>query len=254
MDDTIVWKALADSSRRRILDLLRRGPRTTGDLASAFETSRFAVMKHLAVLEEAGLVLVRRRGRERWNHLNAVPLREAYQRWMQPYAEDAAAALLRLKETVEGTRKEHDMQETAAPTMQTLHLEQEIRVEAPREKVFEALTLRCGEWFTHRIIPGSVVRTEPRVGGLMYEDAGDGRGALWSTITAYDPPRFVRMAGAWGVAGPVQIMVTFRLEEDGDTTVLQSTHHIVGEIDDDAAGVYRSVVSQLGPQLRAYLA
>ncbi len=77
------WNALSDPTRRSILDLLGSEPRTTGDLAAAFpHLSRFAVMKHLGVLERAGLVLVRRSGRVRWNHLNAVPLREMYERWV----------------------------------------------------------------------------------------------------------------------------------------------------------------------------
>ncbi|HEU4898462.1 MAG TPA: metalloregulator ArsR/SmtB family transcription factor, partial [Actinomycetota bacterium] len=76
----MVWRALADPTRRAILDLLADRARTTGELSEAFpEVSRFAVMKHLGVLETAGLVVVRRRGRERWNHLNGVPLREAYE-------------------------------------------------------------------------------------------------------------------------------------------------------------------------------
>src|SRR5918996_1998614 len=102
-DDTgAVWKALADPTRRAILDLLRDRARTTGELSAAFpEVTRFAVMKHLGVLEDAGLVVVRRRGRERWNHLNGVPLQEAYERWMQPYANRWASSLLRLREAAE---------------------------------------------------------------------------------------------------------------------------------------------------------
>src|SRR5215208_6375718 len=102
MEDRVL-RALADPTRRSLLDLLRDGPRTTGALAGAFpEVTRFAVMKHLGVLTDAGLVVVRRRGRERWNHLNAVPLRQAYERWMAPYAEAAAVTSLRLKDFVEG--------------------------------------------------------------------------------------------------------------------------------------------------------
>src|SRR5688572_22909414 len=89
-DDGTVWRALADPTRRRLLDLLRDGPRTTGDLAAAFDVTRFAVMQHLEVLAGVGLVRAERRGRERWNHLNPVPLRAAYERWMAPYAESAA--------------------------------------------------------------------------------------------------------------------------------------------------------------------
>jgi len=99
--DDRVFKALADATRRRILDLLRARPRTTGELASQFECTRFAVMKHLRVLEEARLVLVRRRGRERWNVLNPVPIRQLYRRWIRPFEAERADALLRLKKVVE---------------------------------------------------------------------------------------------------------------------------------------------------------
>src|SRR5262245_56081456 len=96
-----VWKALADPHRRAVLDLLRRRPMTTGDLAARFRVSRFAVMKHLRVLEGANLVFVRRQGRTRWNHLNPVPLRHAYHRWLKPFEEPAADALLALREAAE---------------------------------------------------------------------------------------------------------------------------------------------------------
>src|SRR5687768_12316480 len=96
-----VWKALADPTRRQFLDALRDGPRTTGDLGRPFTLSRFAVMKHLAILERAGLVVVRRQGRERWNHLNAVPIRQVYERWVRPYEAVWAESLLRLREQAE---------------------------------------------------------------------------------------------------------------------------------------------------------
>lgn len=98
----IVFKALADPTRRRILDYLRERPRTTGWLSGRFDNlSRFAVMKHLRVLEEANLVVVRRVGRRRFNHLNYVPIRMIYERWMGPYAELWSSALLRMKNHVE---------------------------------------------------------------------------------------------------------------------------------------------------------
>ena len=96
-----VWKALADPTRRKILDLLRDRPRTTNGVAAAFLVSRFAIMKHLRILERSGLVLVVRRGRERWNHLNAVPLRRIYERWISGYAGHWSGSLLRLKRHVE---------------------------------------------------------------------------------------------------------------------------------------------------------
>jgi len=97
-----VFRALGDSTRRKILDLVRNAPLTTGEICEKFpELSRFAVMKHLGVLEEASLVLVRREGRVRWNHINAVPFLKIYERWIGRFAGSMAASLLRLQETVE---------------------------------------------------------------------------------------------------------------------------------------------------------
>lgn len=81
-----VFKALADPTRRALLELLRPGPRTTGELCAAFpQLTRFAVIKHLGVLEQAGLVFVRPRGRERWNHLNPAPLHDLYDGWLRAF-------------------------------------------------------------------------------------------------------------------------------------------------------------------------
>lgn len=102
-----VFKALADPTRRRILDLLREQPRTVGELSAAFAAgrngglSRFAVTKHLGVLEDAGLVLTRKDGRRRWKHLNAAPLREMYERWVSPYADLWASSMSGVKRLAE---------------------------------------------------------------------------------------------------------------------------------------------------------
>lgn len=104
--DDPIWKALADPTRRRILDLLRDAPRTTGELCARFdELSRCGVMKHLGILEQAELVLVRREGRYRWNHINPVPIRRIHDRWIAPHVEPLAAAALRLKSHVETKRR-----------------------------------------------------------------------------------------------------------------------------------------------------
>lgn len=100
-DDDRVFRALADPTRRAVLDLLRDGPRTTGDLAEQFETTRFSVMKHLRVLVEANLVLVERRGRERLNFLNSVPIRRISRRWVRRFEANAADRLLDLGRHVE---------------------------------------------------------------------------------------------------------------------------------------------------------
>lgn len=97
-----VWRALASPVRRRILDALAAGPETTGALADRFpDLSRFAVMQHLRVLEEAELVIPRRQGRHRFNHLNAVPIERIHRRWVSRYAGRWAESLVALKEELE---------------------------------------------------------------------------------------------------------------------------------------------------------
>lgn len=95
--DDVLWSAFADPSRRHILDLLRAGPMTTNELCSHFEFTRFAVMKHLKILEHGGLVIVERRGRERLNHLNPLPIQSIYRRWIKPFEQIPADRMLRLK-------------------------------------------------------------------------------------------------------------------------------------------------------------
>jgi DNA-binding transcriptional ArsR family regulator len=97
-----VWKALSDPTRRSILDLLRRGSKTTTDIVDSFpDMTRFAVMKHVDVLRDAGLVITRSEGRRRVNSLNAVPIRRIYERWMGPFSELWSSTLLRLKDDLE---------------------------------------------------------------------------------------------------------------------------------------------------------
>ncbi len=98
-----VWKALSDPTRRAILDILRDGPRTTTELVDAFpRLTRFGVMKHVDVLRKAGLVQTREVGRQRVNSLNAMPIRQIYERWVGPFQELWTGHLLGLKEAIEG--------------------------------------------------------------------------------------------------------------------------------------------------------
>ncbi len=90
-----MWKALSSPHRRAILDALRDGPLTTTALGHVLpELSRYAVMQHLGVLERAGVVLVRRDGRERWNELNAVPIQRELERWLGAFQQATASRLL----------------------------------------------------------------------------------------------------------------------------------------------------------------
>ena len=102
VDDDRVFKALADPTRRSLLDrLFERDGRTLTDLDSGIELTRFAVMKHLRVLEEAGLVVTRRSGREKLHFLNPVPIRMIHDRWIDKFTEGPAATLIDLKNALE---------------------------------------------------------------------------------------------------------------------------------------------------------
>jgi DNA-binding transcriptional ArsR family regulator len=101
-DDDRVFKALADSTRRHLLDrLFEREGLTLTQLESELEMTRFGVMKHLKVLEEAGLVVHRRSGREKLHYLNPVPIRLIHDRWIDKYTERRVAALTDLKQELE---------------------------------------------------------------------------------------------------------------------------------------------------------
>ena len=97
-----VWKALSDPTRRAILDLLRKGAKTTTEIVEAVPAmTRHAVMKHIDVLRDVALINTREDGRRRVNSLNVMPIRQIYERWMGPYSELWSSTLLRVKDDVE---------------------------------------------------------------------------------------------------------------------------------------------------------
>jgi DNA-binding transcriptional ArsR family regulator len=124
MDD--VFKALADTTRRELLDVLFEcDGQTLTELEQRFEMTRFGVMKHLKVLEQAGLVVTKRRGREKLHFLNTVPIRLVHDRWVSKYAEPWAAALSGLKKEIEEKKMEKVF---------------EIYIKTTPERLWEAIT------------------------------------------------------------------------------------------------------------------
>jgi DNA-binding transcriptional ArsR family regulator/uncharacterized protein YndB with AHSA1/START domain len=234
-----VWKALADPTRRRILDLLKSEPRTTGDLCEAFPLSRFAVMKHLGVLEGADLVVVRRRGRERWNHLNAVPLRRIYEHYIDPVSDHAASSLLALGRVAE--RKAPAMS-PAIPSVEiatrTMSIEQQHTIAAPAARVFRALTEEIDAWWSPRLYDApSTVKLEPHVGGRFYEEH-DGQTALWAILRRFEPGKKLMLDGPLGFETPVASISTFELEEHAGKTTVRVSHRAIGEITDEQIAGY----------------
>jgi DNA-binding transcriptional ArsR family regulator len=232
-----LWRALANPHRRQLLDRLRRQPTTTGALAAQLpELSRFAVMQHLAVLVDAGVVLVERRGRDRINHLNPVPLREWYERWVAPMADADAASLLALKRTVEGPDRGGRMNET--DPVRSVRVSCELHIDASAPRVFDVMTRRAFEWYPHSY-GGDRTRAvvlEPELGGRLYEDWGNGMGHLYGHVTAWDPPQ------AWSTRGRLSAGTTldssYDLTPNGTGVVVRVSKVAVGPLsDEEAAGI-----------------
>src|SRR5262249_9472406 len=125
-----VFKALADPTRRSLLDeLFREDGQTLRQLEERFPMTRFGVMKHLRQLEEAGLVVTRRRGREKLHFLNPVPIRLVHDRWVSKYAEPWAAALSELKTGLEFPMEPNTMEKVF-----------EVYIRTTPERLWEAIT------------------------------------------------------------------------------------------------------------------
>jgi uncharacterized protein YndB with AHSA1/START domain len=206
-----VFRALADPTRRSLLDeLFRQDGQTLSELEARFSMTRFGVMKHLRVLEEAGLVVARRRGREKLHFLNPVPIRLVHDRWVSKYAEPWVAGLSDLK-----TRLERPMEKVY-----------EIYIKTTPERLWEAITdpdIRANYNFGAGVrsdwTPGSRIEMgAPKANGLL----GEGE------ILEVDPPRRLvhTMVALWGddVKQEGASRVTWEIEPVGDSCRLTLTH------------------------------
>ena len=216
-----VFRALADPTRRQILDALCREPRTTGQLCRPFRLSRFAIMKHLGILQQAGLVVVRRVGRERRNHLNAVPIQQVYERWVRPYEAHWARNLLRLKTHAESNTGDNSM--ATNPFTQATFGVAQVDSRSRSRRSPPASGRRSSR---RRVAGGSRISTrvpqtkgfviEPRLGGHAYEDCGGGAGQIWYIVVGIQPPHSIMLLGLLTPAfgGPAQTILQLTLEGD----------------------------------------
>jgi uncharacterized protein YndB with AHSA1/START domain/DNA-binding transcriptional ArsR family regulator len=183
--DDLVFRALADPTRRLLLDsLFEREGRTLGDLHSEVpRMTRFGVMKHLRILEAAGLVTTRKVGREKLHYLNPVPVQLIHDRWVSKYTRRNAAALAALKEELE---RSNDMAEGPRQVYQVF-------IRATPDQVWDAITK---PEFTARYFYGSRVDTSGEAGTPLRHHAPDSE-ELWgdNTIVESDRPR--RLVHTW---------------------------------------------------------
>ena len=243
LDMESVFKALADPSRRKLLDLLfERDGQTLTELAASLPAmTRFGVMKHLGLLEQAGLVTSRRAGREKLHYLNAVPIRMVHDRWIGKYRKARAAALVDLKLDMEEEMATMDARPAQIYT---------VFIRAPREKVWDAITR---PEFTHKYFFGSEPTSTWEPGArLLWTEHGTGRELVDGEVVEYDKPRrlvhtwIVKYDAALTAEGPSR--VTYELEETDGVTRLTAVHDNFAagsKVYDNVAGGWMLVLSGL---------
>jgi len=214
-----VFRALADPNRRRILDLLKSRPGTTvGDLGRGFAFTRFAVMKHLRVLEEVGLVVRRREGKTKRLYLNAVPIQTIYDRWISQYSALWAAQLTSLKYQLEA----EDQAMPAATQVQHVHV---VHLRTTPEQLWEALTR---PEHTRQYYYGTEIASDFKVGSpLEYHRIGpDGsrETVIAGKVLEADPPRRLVHTFAFSGTSDEPTRVTYELEPVGHLVKLTLTH------------------------------
>ena len=235
--DTLVdiWPALADPTRRLLIDRLAAGAKTTSQLCEGMPMSRFGVMKHLAVLERAGVVVARRHGRIRMNHLNAAPLRAIQDRWLSRHAARIGGSIDRFANSFGDPPMTPDSSQTSVVDVAI-----DWQINASVQQVWAALFERPETWWpaAHRAGPeGSKMIFDKRVGGTLREERTDGAGLIWYSVLALDPLRSVDLSGqlATRYGGPATSLLHLEISpgaSDG-TATLKLTDSVFGRVGPD---------------------
>src|SRR4051812_21919193 len=176
-----VFKALADVNRRKLLDrLFERDGQTLTELADCLPAmTRFGVMKHLRLLEEAGLITAHRDGRQKLHYLNAVPIRLIHDRWIGKYRKARAAALAELKINLE--EENNNIMRSVDTRPAQVYT---VFIRAPQAKVWEAITK---PEFTRRYLYGSEPNTTWKPGSrLLWTDHASGKDQVDGEVIEYD--------------------------------------------------------------------
>jgi DNA-binding transcriptional ArsR family regulator len=217
-----VFKALADPNRRRILDLAKARPGiTVSELAESFEFTRYAVMKHLRVLENAGLIVPRRAGRKKELHLNAIPIQTIYDRWISQYSALWASSLTSLKYQLE---KEETMTSPSPKQVYVLY----IRTSA--DKLWNAIT---DPELTLQYFHNTEVQSEFSKGStidyMITGEDGQKKSAVTGKIVEVEPKR--RLVHSFGFEGKDDppSTVSYDVEEMGDVVKLTLIHEFESE-------------------------
>jgi uncharacterized protein YndB with AHSA1/START domain len=208
-----VFKALADRNRRKLLDrLFRRDGQTLSELCERVDMTRFGVMKHLRVLEEAGLIVAQKSGREKLHHLNPMPIRLVHDRWVSKYRAPMAAALSDLK-----SRLEDAVAETQIYSL---------FIRTTPEKLWQALT---DSEVTKKYFFSESVQSDWKVGSEWHSSGPAGSRDVEGKVLESDPPR--RLVITWHILYDPALSnessrVTYLLEPRGEMCKLTVTHDV----------------------------
>ena len=237
-DDPLIWAALADSKRRQIINLLEEKPRTTSELSEFFDVSRFAVMKHLNVLEQANLIKVKREGRNRWNSLNNDLVHFLRTKLTD---EDGPFRL----EDILGLLPGRNPRSSILQPVASFYFQKRILLEAPPPQVFKALTSGIDDWWEKRIAANSRMHLEPYVNGRFYEAFDkDCHGALYATVTYIKKDSEIRLRGTMGLEEVFDGifpdgLVSITLEAQENATQFSLSHRLINHGDENVHEICR---------------
>lgn len=233
-----LWQALADPTRRRILDLLIERPQITGEIAASFDISRIAVMRHLDALARAALVTSRKRGRRRWHYVNLAPLQRIHQRWFDPHAAGWASGLLAFQDRLETEGK-------MTTTRPTIDIALDLVIEGPPGAVFAALARDPGGWWGHPMLrpQATGLTLDGRLGGLLIERWAEG-GAVLAVVTGWADDAHLQLSGPFHL-GVALGVATFDLSGHRKGTRLEFSFRAVGAVDPELVRAFSKGWSEL---------
>jgi uncharacterized protein YndB with AHSA1/START domain len=203
------------------------------------------VMRHLEVLSEAGLVTSRKRGRERWHYLNAVPLQKLHRRWADPAAAGFASALLRLQDTIEAEGRHME------PIRPIVDVALDIEIAGTPAAVFAALTKDAGGWWGHPFVTARAtsLALDPRLGGLFTERWENG-GQVIASVTGWAQDEHLQLTGSFHMGVGVGV-AAFDLAESAAGTLLRFSFRAIGVVDAEVAeAMSRAWAELVGTRLK----
>jgi uncharacterized protein YndB with AHSA1/START domain/DNA-binding transcriptional ArsR family regulator len=210
-----IFKALADPTRRQLLDGLRdKAGQTLTELEQGLRMTRFGVMKHLRVLEEAGLVVTRRDGRFKHHYLNALPIQEVADRWMAPYGKPLARFALDLKNTLEAS---HSMADKPDLVLETY-------IRTTPKALWDAIV---NPDMTQQYYYGGRVQADLKIGGRFYYLDPSGEMNLDGEIVEIVPEKklVTTFKATWAAPDAQITRVMYEIEQLGEACKLTLTHY-----------------------------